>query len=428
MADILREVQAEVDRLSDEIVSLCRSLVRINTVNPYAGAGVTGLEGDGQAFIKPILEDMGGKTYLFEPPGDVYRRVGMIGPKERSWEGRPNLVTEFDLGPGPRIILNSHMDTVGVADMHFDPFCADLKDGKIYGRGSSDDKGGMAMGIIATKAALKFADALSGSIVHESVADEECNGSGAGTIACGLEGYRGDEAIVIDGGGLVVTRGCQGCLTANVEVYGQAGHAATGGVNAIDKAILVKGAIDAFKRARETRYPDCLVNLGVFNGGTHPAVVPGQAMMSLNMVYAIEEAVANESAGRGWNGSAVRDAFADAVRSAGAADDWLREHPSAIEWVKDLVPFETPTDAPVTRHLCDAYQTALGQPPTVDIMPAWADAANIVRYGGIPAVLFGPGSKGAAHSQDETVAIADLVRGAKVIAVYLCRQLARSAS
>ena len=70
------------------------------------------------------------------------------------------------------------------------------------------------MGITAIKAVLAFADELAGSIVHESVVDEECNGSGAGTLACTLEGYTGDEAVVIDGGQLIVTRGCQGCLTA----------------------------------------------------------------------------------------------------------------------------------------------------------------------------------------------------------------------
>ena len=175
MADIINEVTREVDNLTDEMVEMCRSLVRINTINPYAGGKLTGLEKNGQEFIKPILEEMGGKTRLFEPPPDIYERMGVVGPKNRSWKDRPNLVTEFDLGPGKRIIINSHMDTVGVEGMQFDPFCADVKDGRIYGRGSGDDKGGIAAGIIAIRAALKFADELTGSIVHESVVDEECN-------------------------------------------------------------------------------------------------------------------------------------------------------------------------------------------------------------------------------------------------------------
>ncbi|MEW6357743.1 MAG: M20/M25/M40 family metallo-hydrolase [Planctomycetota bacterium] len=423
MSDIIREVLHEVERLTDEMVEMCRALVRINTVNPYAGVEPTGLERDGQAFLQPILEAMGGKTRLFEPPPDIYARMGVIGPKGRSWKDRPNLVTTFDLGPGKRIVLNSHMDTVGAAGMAFDPFCADVKDGRIYGRGSSDDKGGMVMGVIAVKAALKFADALSGTIIHQSVVDEECSGSGAGTLACVLEGYTGDEAVVIDGNDLVVMRGCQGCLTADVKVHGRSGHAARGGVNAIDKALVVKGGIDRFKAGREARYPDCLVNLGIFHAGVHPAVVPGSATLSLNVVYRIAEAAANEAAGRGWNGSSVREAFVDAVRTSDRSDAWLQDHPSSVEWVKDLVPFETPADAPLVRDIRAAYETALGRTPSVEIMSAWADGANLAHYGRTPTVLLGPGAKDAAHSDDETVAIQDLVDGAKVIAVHLCRRL-----
>ncbi|NOZ23469.1 MAG: M20/M25/M40 family metallo-hydrolase [Planctomycetes bacterium] len=423
MTDIVHEVVQEVERLTDDLVEMCRELVKINTVNPYAGAEPTGLEKDGQEFIQPILEGMGGKTRLFEPPPDIYKQMGVIGPKGRSWQDRPNLVTEFDLGPGRRIVLNSHMDTVGAAGMAFDPFCADVKDGKIYGRGSSDDKGGMAMGIIAIKAALKFSDALSGTVVHQSVVDEECSGSGAGTLACVLEGYTGDEAVVIDGSELIVMRGCQGCLTADVKIHGRSGHAARGGVNAIDKALVVKGGIDRFKAEREAKYPDCLVNLGVFNAGVHPAVVPGSATLSLNMVYRIEEAVANDEAGFGWGGLSVRDAFEDAIHTADESDEWLREHPSNVEWVKDLVPFETPENTPLLQDIRAAHETALGRAPEVKIMSAWADGANLAQYGRTPTVLFGPGTKNAAHSDDETVAIRDLIDGAKVIAAYLCRQL-----
>jgi acetylornithine deacetylase len=425
MADLVREVLGEVDRLSEELVEMCRSLVRINTVNPYAGAGITGSELDGQLYLEPIMQGLGGRTRLFEPPPDLYARMGVVGPKDRSWADRPNLVTEFDLGPGKRILINSHMDTVGVADMRFDPFCADLREGKIYGRGTTDDKGGMAMAVIAIKAVLAFADALTGSIVHESVVDEECSGGGAGTLACILEGYTGDEAIVIDGQELLVTRGCQGVLTAVVNVQGKGGHAALGGVNAIDKAIHVKQAIDQFKAAREAQFPNRLVNIGIFDAGSHAAVVPGSARMALNIVYGIDEAAANERAGCGWNGSLLRKEFEDVVHDADASDPFLREHPSTVEWEKDVVPFETPADAPVVRNLTAAYEAATGETPAVDIMHAWADCANIARYDGTPVVLFGAGTKHAAHSNDETVEVADLIRGAKVIAVYLCQQLAK---
>lgn len=425
MTDIVAEISRAVDNLKPEMVEMCRSLVRINTVNPYAGAAPTGLEKDGQEFLKPILEDMGGVVRLFEPPPDIFERMGVLAPKGRSWKDRPNLVTEFDFGPGKRIILNSHMDTVGVADMEFDPFCGDVKNGRIYGRGAGDDKGGMVAGIIAIKALLKFADSLSGSIVHESVVDEECSGSGAGTLACCLEGYKGDEAIAIDGDCMTLWRGCMGVLTVDVKVKGRAGHAARGGVNAIEKAMIVKSGMDRFTNARQLGHPKCLVNLGIFNAGVHPAVVPGSAALSLNIVYDIAEAAANERNGGGSNGSAVRKEFERFIREAEKSDVWLSEHFSEVKWVKDLVPFETPEDAPLVRNLALAYEAVTGEKAAVGILAAWGDGSNIAGYGGAPTVHFGPGARGAAHSSDESVEIEDLVRCAKIIAVHLCRRLER---
>ncbi len=424
-SELMDAVLAEVDRLEPELIAMCRDLVRINTVNPYAGAGPTGIEGSGQAYLKPVLEDLGGRVHLFEPPPDVFDRLGVCAPRDRSWKGRPNLVTTFELGPGPRTIINSHMDTVGVAGMAFDPFCAEVRDGRIYGRGTSDDKGGMVAGIIALKAALRFRDRLSGTIVHESVVDEECSGSGAGTLACLLAGYTADEAVVIDGGGLEIVRGCGGCLTAGVTVVGRAGHAARGGVNAIDKAIIVKRGLDEFRARRASANPDALVNLGTFHAGEHPAVVPGRADLGLNIVYSIDEAAENEKRRGRWSGDTVREDFERTVRAAEAGDPWLAEHPSGIEWIKDLVPFETPVDAPLVQRLGAAGKVALGRSLSMDIMSAWGDAANLARYGGFPSVFFGPGTPAAAHAADESVAIRDLMDCARVVAAYLCLLLGR---
>jgi len=426
MSDVIQKILQEVDNLTDEMVQMCQSLVKINTVSPYAGAGPTGLEKPGQEFLKPILEKMGGKTHMFEPPADIYKQIGIVGPKDRSWKGRPNLVTRFDLGPGKRIIVNAHMDTVDVLNMDIDPFSGEVKDGKIYGRGTSDDKGGMAMGITAIKAVLKFADKLAGTIIHESVADEECSGVGAGTLACCLEGYKADQAIVLDGGGLVVVRGCHGCLTADVTVQGRSGHAAAGGINAIDKACLIKQAIDQFKVKRESQNPQCLVNLGVFKAGSHPAVVPAEAMLSINLVYSIEEAAASEKAGQGWNASMVRKQFLEMISKAEQSDQWMRDNHSKIVWSKDALPYSIPKDDMLVQDFSKAYQDTLGSAPDVQIMSGWADGSNLFRFGQTPAILFGPGSKGVSHSMHETVEIQDLINGAKVVAVHLYQQLAKN--
>lgn len=425
MAQRERVLLEEVDRLSGDMVELCRSLVRINTVNPYSGDPHPGSERDGQLFLRPILEDMGGAIRLFDPPEDIYERMNVLGPSGRIFSDRPNLVAEFDLGgPGPRIVINGHMDTVAALDMTIDPFCAEVHDGRIWGRGTSDCKGGLSMGLTAIRALLKFREDLSGSIVYESVVDEECSGSGAGTLACCHEGHRGDMCIVVDGNDLRITTGCGGCLTADVHVTGRTAHAAMGGgISAVDKAIFVKRAIDDFKAERECRFPDAKLNLGVFRAGVHPAVVPGHADLSLNIVYKLEEADEAERASTGWGGGPIRQAFEDALAARDAEDDWLSVHPSEIVWVKDLIPFQTPEDSALVTGLATAFEETVGRRPEIGPIAAWGDAAWLARKMDMPAVMFGPGVEPCCHAPDEYIEISHLTDGCKALALFLFRML-----
>ena len=450
------KILAKVQELEGELVALCRRLVRIPTVNPYSGDSTAGSEKAGQLFLRPILKRLGGsiaRTRCFDTPPDIYERMGVLGPKNRNFKDRPNLVAEFNFGrPGPQIILNGHMDTVGAAGMEFDPFAAELRGGKIFGRGASDCKGGLSTGVIAIKALMPFKKYLSGRIIYESTVDEECNGGGAGTMACCLAGYKGDAGISLDGHDLInvfagpertcsygagknaVTRACNGCLTANVHVQGKAGHAAKAGANvfafgknavsALEKALVVKRAIDRLKRSRESRRPDARLNIGVFNSGVHPAVVPGSAFMSMNIVYELDEAGRAEKRGKGWGAAEIREAFERIVRQAEKQDPWLAEHPSEIEWVKDLMPFDVPADAQVVKDVCAAYERVTGRPAKVDLLVAWTDVCYLPRCAQTPAVMFGAGVTGKSHAADECVTVENLVAAAKVIALYLWRQLA----
>lgn len=416
----------EVDRLSDEMVEICQNLVRANTVNPYSGDPNPGNELNGQVILKPILEDMGARTKMFETPPDIYERMGVIGPKGREFGGRPNLVGEFTFGSGGnRIIINGHMDTVAVAGMKIAPFSGEVKDGKIWGRGASDCKGNLTAGLIAIKALLPVADELSGSIVYESVIDEECSGSGAGTLTCCQEGYTGDMAVVVDGGGLSITHGCGGCLTADATVLGQGGHAARGGISAIDKGLIIKDAIDDFKRERESRYPDSKVNLGIFNSGVHSAVVPSSAYLSLNIVYKLEEAQSAQAKGLEFGGTQVRETFEHIIREYEEKDNWLKEHRTQIEWVKDLLPFETSKDDALVQNLRATFVDTLEIEPEVSTINAWLDGAWIYHFANTPIVAFGPGKEGTAHADIEYIVIEDMKNCAKVLARFLYRQLSQ---
>jgi acetylornithine deacetylase len=243
-------------------------------------------------------------------------------------------------------------------------------------------------------------------------------------LACFDAGYGGDLAIFVDGNSDHLTMGCGGCLTADVFVEGQEGHAALGtGVSAIEKALVTKRGVDAFRARREAERPDCRVNLGILNSGKHPAVVPGSAYLSLNIVYDVSEAEASQAQTGVYGGPQLREQFEQAIAAAEADDEWLVAHPSRVEWVKDLIPYTQAEDDPWVRSFDAAYRVATGVAPLYDRMVAWSDAAHPAALFGVPTVLYGPGVEGTAHSNGEYVEIAGLVRCTEVIAMFLLREL-----
>ncbi|MGQ9732711.1 MAG: M20 family metallopeptidase, partial [Candidatus Zipacnadales bacterium] len=328
-------ILAHVENMESHLVQTVRELVAINTINPYSGDPQAVGEWAGQQHLRPRLEALGAQITLFEPPPDIYERMGVLGPLNRDFTDRPNLVAEISYGAsGPTIILNGHMDTVGAQEMVCNPFAGEVHDGAIWGRGPTDCKGGLAVGLCALEALRDLGLEMKGRVIFESVVDEECNGSGAGTMACVEAGYRGDMAIFLDGNDGTMTLGCYGCLTADIHVTGQEGHAAYGtGVSALEKALIAKEAVDAFAKARLAKQQNCRTNIGIFEAGVHPAVVPGRAYMSLNMVYTYHEALAAEAEGYPFGGGPIREVFEQAIAQADRKDPWLREHPSRVEWI-----------------------------------------------------------------------------------------------
>lgn len=423
-------VVKRVESRRDELISLAQELVQTNTVNPYSGdpAERCGNEAAGQAVIEPLLAGVGARVETFDCPADIYAAMGVLGPKNRNFRGRPNLVAELKFGAGcQRALLMFHMDTVGVTGMTIPPHAGDIRDGRLYGRGSSDCRGGIAAAVMAARVLHEFRRELRGSLTIFSVAEEECNGGGAGALACvqrlqakpspvtGPGAPPVNFAICTDGSGPLVTRGYGGVITAELRVRGQGGHAAgPGGVNAIDKAVCVKGAVDAFKREREAAQALARVNLGIFRAGVHPAVIPAEALLAFNA----STTVADDSA-------RVRARFERLLREHEARDPWLREHPAALEWIKDLAPYETAADHWLVRDLAATHARVLGQPAQVELNAAWCDACWLSRAG-VPTVNYGAGTPGQAHSDGEYGELSRIVDCCKVVSAFVYEQLRAS--
>lgn len=420
MTRVNDERPIDSEHLVGEAVSIAQGLVRINTTNPYGGDERPGCESAGQDYIEPLLKEVGARTYRFDPPADIYSRMGMIGPKKRVFDGRPNLVGEWEFGSGsgPRIVLQGHIDTVGATGMEIEPFSGRIKDGRIWGRGASDMKGAMGAMIAAVRAVAKHARRLNGSVLLLSVVDEECDGSGAGSLACMERGLGGDVALSTDGSGPAVIVGYGGVVTGRIVVRGNGGHAAQpidlSEANAMERAVEVAQEVLQFRatRWREAGYP---TNLGIFQSGAHPANVPHEAVLGVNISYSFQEAVQAKRSGIGYGGGAVRTQFEEQV---------LRADPTArIEWVKDAIPFETASDHVEVRELVDAHRKVLGQDPDVQCLLPWTDACHLWYHGKMPTIVYGAGTPGEAHSERESAEVWRIEACARVLAAYLYSKL-----
>ncbi len=421
-----KEILATSDRLREQQLAWTRDLIAIPTVNPYSGDETAGSEVEGQKWYAGICRDLGGAVRRVPVPDDVYRQAGVTGIPGRSWRDRENVVAQWQFGSGgPTILLNTHMDTVGAEGMTFDPFDPQVRNGLIYGRGSSDSKGNLVVGLTALAALKEHAGALNGRVILESVVDEECNGAGAGTLACCLAGITADFCICLDGSTEAIHNGCNGITTPRVTVYGRAGHAAGGGtaVNAIDKAFIVKQAIDRFAEQHLETFPDCRVNLGVFRSGTLPAIVPSVAEMQLNISYAVEDACAAEKGNGVWNGAVLHQRFETMLANLAERDPWFKENPVTVEWLKDAYPFFSEANDECSRCVTDTVRELAGRDVPVRSMPAWSDAAHLARILKKPVLGVGSGTPGKEHGSGETARLDDLYRGTRYIALSLYRLL-----
>lgn len=408
-----------VDCLQPYAVRVCSELVQANTVNPYAG-GPTGNETDGQKIVERELRSLGFTTTLFETPPGIYIRADVLGPNNRSHAGRMNLVGRLKAKEaGKTIVLNGHMDTVGILEMTIPPFAGALKEGRIFGRGACDCKGCLTGGLVAVKALVESGIMeRGGGIIFQSVVDEECSGGGAGTIACCLAGHIGDACILLDGYIDVMAVECLGVVTGAITVTGQGGHSSQREtVSALDLACLVKQELDHVRSARLAMHEKTSFCIGTFSAGSAPWNVPRVGQMSFNMSYPFEEAERGERERGTFNGILAREMVVQALQNAQTKHPWLAAHPPSLEWIKDLIPYRTDRNHPLAQKLARAYRMVTGENAPLTIESGWSDAAWLTRIGKMPTVSFGAARAGSPHSADEWVAVADILTQAKVVAI-----------
>lgn len=321
-------------------------------------------------------------------------------------------------GDGPTLVLNGHVDVVPVGDRTrwtVPPWALTRQNGRVYGRGTCDMKGALACVLAAAQALRQAGTTIAGTVLFQSVVGEE--DGGLGTLAAVERGLTGDAAIVLEPTELMVAPAQAGALSFRITVPGAAAHGAlrTEGVDPIDKLIPIYRALQAFEARRNEAVADPLFDaydipfalcVGTIRGGAWPSSVAEAVTCEGRLGVGPHEAL-----------DGVRAAFEAVVAQAAQADAWLRDHPPTVEWWgAQFAPARIPPSDPIVRTVSDAVDAVTGTPAIHRGMPYGADMRLLVRQGGTPTVLFGPGDIRDAHAPDESVAIDELVTAARVIA------------
>ena len=368
---------------------------------------------------------------------DWLRKLGCAVEEFDVYPGDPDVVGRLSGtadGEGRSLLFNGHIDVAEVAadGWQSDPFAATERDGRLYGRGVGDMKGGLAAAIFALEATLACGARPRGEVLIESVIGEE---SGEwGTVACIERGYRADLAIVPEPTGLrpcgqggVITGWItiQSPQTLHDGVRARTIHAGGGllGANAIEKMTQLIAALNGLERhwAVTKSYPGfapgaTTINPAVIEGGRHPAFMADRCALWITVHFYPDET---------WEGVVAE--IEDHLRRAAAADLWLRDHPPTFRWggrsmiaergeIFPAVPLTA--DTPGLAALESAHATVHGATPVAMMWPSVSDAGWLARAG-IPTIIYGPGELEEAHTTNESIAIADLVAAARVYARLL---------
>jgi len=422
----VQAVLARIEAKRDEVVALTQDLVRIPTVNPPGDAY--------EACARYIGERL-------KPRGFAVEYVRAHGaPGDSDAKPRVNVVARWQgASAGDCVHFNSHIDVVEAGSgWTSDPFGAEIRDGKIYGRGTCDMKGGLAASIIAVEALIESGMPIPGALEISGTVDEESGGfAGVGYLA--ERGYFSKPRVhhVIIPEPLGVDRIClgnRGVWWGEVETKGRIAHGSMPFLG--DSAI---NHMSAFIHLLETQLQPRLKQRHT----SEPVEPPGARVSTLNInsIHGgqVEQHYANDA--RGWptadspspvvahscrtvldrrfiaeeNLEAVKQEIIDML------DELKRTRPGFDFGIRDImsfVPTATPRDAPVVDATARAIARVLGREPSYISSPGTYDQKHIVRTGQLKdCIAYGPGILDLAHQPNEYVGIQELVDSAKVMAL-----------
>jgi acetylornithine deacetylase len=406
-----------VESLRKDAIDLLQDLVRIPSI--------TGEETKAQLFFADRLRDLNLKVDCWYPTRNELQNHPSFSDDGLPLGERPIIIGHLaGKDPGARsLILNGHMDVVPVGneDLWSDgPWSGVIRDGKIYGRGSCDMKGGLVAGLIAITALLKAGYVPKGSIWIQSVIGEESGG--AGTLASVIRGYRADAAIVLEPTRMAICPVGAGAATFRIKLQGRAAHGAMRqeGVSAVEKFYVLLSAVQELERSRHLKFQHPLykeqelvspISIGKVQAGDWPSTVP-------------ESLVCEGRFGilPGENISSARKEFELAIRNAAEKDDWLRNNPPLVEWFEgQFESTHTDLDSAIVKQLKETHSEIHHNEPQIHGVSYGSDLRFFTNDAKMSGVLYGPGDVRVAHALNEFVPINEVIDVAKTIALMIVR-------
>ncbi|MGB7343951.1 MAG: M20 family metallopeptidase [Pirellulaceae bacterium] len=366
-------------------------LIRINSVNPNYEGGVP--EAEVANYIAAF-----------------FQRHGISCELREVLPGRPNLIATL---PGKnrkrRIVLEAHMDTVSFSGMTIDPFDPIVRDGKMYGRGACDTKGGMAAMMCAVAEVAVMDQPPPVDVLFAATIDEEFSYRGVVDLCKALTA---DAAIVAEPTSLFPVIASKGLVRFIIETRGVAAHSAKPhlGNNAIQQMMHVIAAIQQDNEQLAKHLHPLLgpatCNIGVIRGGIQINLVPANCEIEIDRRILPHETCHEVLAG-------YQQLLCEVMQKTPAVDAVI--HPPLLT---DM-PLETDRDAAVVETICEVLES-LEHLSTPIGVPFCSDASKLGAVG-IPSIIFGPGSIDQAHAAIEYIDCQSVVDAVDVYREFILR-------
>jgi succinyl-diaminopimelate desuccinylase len=343
------------------------------------------------------------------------REFGWVPEVTEVAPGRPNVVAVIDGGGGRgrTLAFEGHTDVVTEGDpagWTVDPYGAEIRDGRLYGRGSADMKSGVAAMLYGVRA-FELAGPFPGRVVVCVLVDEEGLMLGAKHFATSPAARGIDAAIIGEPEEGEICLAAKGAIRLRIDLTGKMAHGAMPqhGRNPVVSAGALVGVLGGYERQLHLGFGEH-EHLGL--PYVTPTVVQAGSPDQINVIPARASLFVDVRTVPGLDHAALISDVTKLAATAAAADGVTAE----VTVVDDRPSVEIAADAPVVAALAAAHEAVVGEPARFGGVPGATDGTILTRDGGIPTVVYGPGGKWIAHQADEFVEVADIVQCAHVYA------------